>query len=52
MTARACAANASFTSNTSMSSTFRQARFRQARSSTILTAGTGLLPMILGSTPA
>ena len=47
MTARAWAAKASFTSNTSISSSFRP-----VFSSTILTAGTGPMPMILGSTPA
>src|SRR5215471_12471367 len=46
-TASACAANASFTSNTSMSSSLRP-----ARSSTVRTAGTGPMPMTRGSTPA
>src|SRR5918993_3635860 len=46
-TARAWAAKASLTSNTSMSSTLRL-----AFSSTIRTAGTGPMPMYLGSTPA
>ncbi|RUS17500.1 hypothetical protein BC937DRAFT_89909 [Endogone sp. FLAS-F59071] len=45
-TARYCAANASFTSISSMSPSERP-----ARSSAPLMAGTGPIPMIVGSTP-